>query len=379
MRVVVATQLPEARQQLRQTALWMGLECDATDCVAFADLPVRLSQGGVSLVLAAADPDPEALLQALAEAAGHSAAPVVAVGPAGNSQQVLRILRGGAREYVDQARLRDEFPEALERLRHAGAVEYRQGRTVAVIAAHPGSGVTTLAANVAFAVASRHSQPVALAELGTGVPELALDLDLKPPHGVADLLRDWERLDAGMMRQSLVEHAAGVQVLAHPPGTLEPAAITPPAMRQAVLLLRTLFDYTVLDLGHSLTAAALEALRLADSVVVVVRLDVPGLRLSRRFLRQLAERGVPEAKVKVVGNRYGQRHQLAWKKVEEALGTKVLVWVPDDAGALNAALNDGKPLTEAAPRAAVTRRIYELAGHVNGHVPVPEPAAGRAG
>jgi pilus assembly protein CpaE len=364
MRVVVAAESTEAREQLRQLVLGVGLECGAADCVAFADLPMRLASTGTDLILLAVGASVSPVLSIIPSAL--HIAPVIVVGPPADPQTVVQVLRSGAREYVVVERFREEFPVALERLQQAGAIHFQIGRTVAVIAANPGSGVTTVANNLAFALADKHPGKVALAEVGSGVPETALDLDLQPQHTVEELIHDWERMDARMIRQTLVAHAAGVQVLAHSPETLEPTPITPAAMRQTVLLLRTLFDFTVLDLGHSLTDTAREAMNLSDTVVIVVRLDVPSLRLGRQFLRRLAQRGVPASKIRLVANRYGQRRQVAWKKAEEALGLKVHVWLPDDPATLNHALNQGQPLIQTARRAQITRRLDELAQQVNG-------------
>jgi pilus assembly protein CpaE len=365
MRVVVATDNAGQREQLRLLALAMGLECRAPDSVSLADLAVRLSQPA-DLVLVEAGAEPGPAQEAIRYAAAHTTAPVLAVGPAAGSEEIVQWLRSGAREYVDQARFREDLPAVLQRLRPATGEARQPGRTVAVIAAKPGSGVTTVATTLAFALAQTYPRQVALAELGPGVPELALDLDLEPRHTIADLVRDWDRLDATAIRQALVEHPGGVQILAYPPEVLEPVAVPAPALQQTTLLLRHLFDFSVLDLGYSLNEATLAALRLADCVVVVVCLDVPSLRLGRQLLRRLRDHGIPERKVRTVANRYGERNQIAWKRAEEALGAKIDVWVPDDSGTLNRALNHGKPLTETARRAGITRRIDQLAREVNG-------------
>jgi len=365
MRIVIASGAPALRDELRKTVLGLGFECGAGDCVSHSDLPVRMAQGA-DLVLVGTSGSQEEVLEAIRHVREHGSAPVLAVGPANDAQLILQTQRHGAREYIDQSRLGEDFPPALERLRREGAMRTRQGRTVAVISAHPGAGVTTLATNLAFALAEKYPGRVALAELGTGVPELALDLDLRPGHTAEELVSDWERMDARMLRQTLAEHPAGVQILACAPEALAPVMLPQQAMRRTIVLLRSLFDFTVLDLGYSLSAGALESMAIAESVVVVVRLDIPSLRLGRRFLRQLAERGVPEHKLQLAGNRYGQRGQLGWKNIEKALGASVLVWLPDDPAAVNEALNNGKPLLQTARRSKITRRIAQLAEHLNG-------------
>jgi pilus assembly protein CpaE len=360
MRAVIADESSKLGDRLRQVVLGVGLECGAADRVSYANLQGRLTQAPADLVLVVLGADRSdglALIQELA----RTSLPVLAVGPSSDSQQILQALRAGARGYMDEAHLREELLGALEKLHAAGSVPFRRGQTIAVLAATPGTGVTTVASSLAFALAERAPQRVALAEVGSGVPDLSLNLNLDPRHTVADLADQWERLDATMLRQALVEHPAGVNVLAYKPETLNTAPIQPTAMRQTVILLSALFDFTVLDLGHSTDVSRLEALALASSVVLVVRLDVPSLRLTRQLIRQLGLQGLPQDKLRVVANRYGQRKQVAWKKAAEVLGLPIQGWVPEDPATLNQAHNHGLPLVRVARRASITRTFDKLA------------------
>ncbi|MGH7170857.1 MAG: AAA family ATPase [Gemmataceae bacterium] len=366
MRVVVASENASQREQLRPRLLGAGLECGGADCVAFAELEARLAHAGADLVVVHIGAEPASAWPIIAKTAARVAAPVLAVGPASDPQFVIQALRGGAREYLDESKLREDLPTVLEKLRQSGALKYKVGRTLAVTAVCPGSGVTTVASNVAFALAGANPKQVVLAELATDVPSLALSLDLQPRHSVAELVRDWNRTDATMMRQSLAEHAGGVQVLAHVPETLTAAPVEPAAMRHLVLLLRTLYDWTVLDLGHSAHSAAIEAMLLADAVVVVTRLDVPALRLTRRYLKELADRGIPNERLRPVANFYGQSRQLAWKQAQDSLGMPIVAWLPDDAASLNQALNQGQPVVRMARGAKLSKRIQELAQQLSG-------------
>src|SRR5262249_28896677 len=133
-----------------------------------------------------------------------------------------------------------------------------------------------------------------------------------------------------------------------------------------LILLRTVFTTSVIDLGHSLSEEHLEAMRLSDVIALVVRLDVPALRQARQFLRQCTEKGVPRDRVRAIANRYGQRGQIAWKKAEEALGVPFTNYIPDDSGKLNQALNHGQPVVRYSRFAGITRRFAKLADQLNG-------------
>jgi pilus assembly protein CpaE len=367
MRIVVTQQDPKGPwDQIRQVVLSLGLECGPGDCVGFADLPVRLARAATDLVLVLVGDDHAAALTALYDAGHHTKAPLLAAGKAASAAETRPLTSCGAAEYLDRDRLREDLPAAIEKLNQAGLLPGGgRGRMIAVTAALPGTGVTTVAASLAFALAEQRPFRVALAELGQGVPELSLALDLHPGHGLEELNANWERLDAAMLRQMLAAHAGGVHVLAHKAEALAVPPLDPPALRQLLVLLKAGYDHTVIDLGHPAATDA-AALTLMDLVVIVVRLDVPSLRLSRRYLRRLTDLGVEKGRFRLVANRYGQRRQVGWKQAEEALGHPLMDGIPDDPATLNQAVNQGEPLIRSARRATITRSFARLAGALHG-------------
>ncbi len=267
----------------------------------------------------------------------------------------------GARQFLASSCLRDELLGALEKHAQAGDIVYQRGKLFGVTGAIPGSGVTTLAIHLAFALADPKTRPTALAEIGNSVPEIALDLDLTPRHALGDLIVNWQRMDATLLRQAIMQHSSGVGILADVPGSLTASPFTPEAMRQLLILLRALYPFSVLDLGHTMDAPRLEALGFVDDILLVVQLDVASLRLGRRLLHCLQEKGVPIEKIQVVANRYGQRGQVAWKKAEEVLGRPVREWIPDSPAKVNTARNEGLPLAQVSRRSAVTRAFNRFA------------------
>jgi pilus assembly protein CpaE len=366
MRVVVAQEQPANCEAIRQLLLGMGLECGAGDCVSHADLPVRLAQNPAELVLVRAGSEAAATVGVIRQALTLTRAPVMVMGSATDAGHILLYLQAGAREFLDEARLQENLENALEKLRLSGDSRQGQGVVIGVVSPTPGSGVSTVAVNLAFVWARDRRNQVALVEMGRGAADLALALDLKPRHTVTDVHQDHDRLDARLLRQSMLEHPGGVQILTHKAGALTVDPLPPRTVRKSVILLRTVYAVSVLDLGHDLGEEHYEALRLCDFVPVIVRLDVPALKHVRRFVQELEKSGVPPARVQLVANRYGQKGQIAWKSAEEAVGGKFAGWITDDPARVNAALNVGQPVVHASSYSRITRCFHKLAEQLDG-------------
>jgi pilus assembly protein CpaE len=366
MRVVVAREQPGGSEAIRQLLLGMGLECAAGDCVAHADLPVRLAQNPTDLVLVQTGAESSAVVGAVRQALPLTKAPVMVMGPAADAGQILQYLQAGAREFLDESRLQENLESALEKLRQVSESRQGQGTVIGVVSPSPGAGVTTVAINLAFVRAREYPNQVALVEMGRGAADIAFALDLKPRHTVADVHQDHDRLDARLLRQSMLEHPGGVQILTHKPGALSVDPLPARTVRKSVILLRTIYAVSVLDLGHELGEEHYEALRLCDSVPVVVRLDVPALKHARRLVQELDKRGVPRERLQLVANRYGEKGQVPWKNAEEAVGGKFAGWITHDPGRVNSALNQGQPVVKTNSYSGITRRFVKLADQVNG-------------
>jgi pilus assembly protein CpaE len=291
--------------------------------------------------------------------------PVLVVGPATDPKVILRVLRDGADHYVDEAALAAERAALLPRLHPEGGGPAEPGRFLALLAAGGGSGSSTLAVNVAAVLAQQH-QSCALVDLKPGVGDLAALLDLKPTYTLADLCADATRLDQAMLERSLVRHASGVHLLAPPRTLADVRHVTAVGIRQVLALARSLFPYVVGDLDDCFHEEQVEALRHADVVLLVLRLDFTSLRHARRILEQLEQLGVAREQVRVVVNRYGQPEELPAASAERALGLKIAHYVPDEPKTINRANNTGTPAVLETPRARVSREITQLAASVNG-------------
>jgi pilus assembly protein CpaE len=361
MRVVVASESALEREQLRQAAQGVGLDCAATDCVTPDALAARLADVGYGLAILGVGLNTPAGLAAIHGVESRTKTPVCVVWDPDAAVDLPALLRAGASAYIRRTDMQTDLLGVVQQLRSDGDIKVAWGQVIAVTGGLPGVGVTTVATNLAFALAEKYPGRVALAQLTDGIPDLALNLDVSPAYPLAELAEGWYRLDGGLMRRCMVDHPAGVSVLADQVDRRDAVQWQPAAMRQLLVLLRSRFDFVIADLGHALDNARREAIRMADAVAVVARLDVPAVRVTRDWLTRLREMGVAYDRLLGVVNRTGQKEQLSWKTAREALPMTLGESIPDDPARTNHALNTGRPLVQSARNAAITAGFARLA------------------
>src|SRR5439155_19691086 len=120
----------------------------------------------------------------------------------------------------------------------------------------------------------------------------------------------------------LVRHASGVSLLAPPRTFADAIHATSEGIRQTLALARYLFPYVVIDLDHSFREEQVQALRQADTILLVLRLEFTCLRNMRRVLDYLRQLGLNLERMRLVVNRYGQAEEVPAATAEEARGLK---------------------------------------------------------
>ena len=148
------------------------------------------------------------------------------------------------------------------------------------------------------------------------------------------------------------------------------ALVTREDLQRVIGLLKATFTHLVLDLSKGYTAIDLVALEMANHILLVTQLDLPCLRNVVRLMMSFGNMNGMADKVKIVVNRVGlESGQITLKKAEETIGREIFWQLPNDYRTMIEARNNGVPLIEQAPKAAVTQSIIALAKTLSGDVP----------
>jgi pilus assembly protein CpaE len=350
--------------------IWLEAECSRYEF--FADV-VAQTHPDIGLVCIDADPQKGLDLVRKITASSHECAMLV-VSSSNDGGQILQALRAGAKEFLTQPVRIEDLLGALGRIgeRRFGAGENkpRGCQVIAVAGAIGGVGTTSLAVNLGCALAQDPKNSVALVDLDMCLGDADVFLDSIPDYTLVDVAQNVTRLDFTLLKRSLTKHSSGLYLLPRPVRLEDVHLITPDDLQRVIGLMKATFTHLVLDLSKGYTAIDMIALEMANYILLVAQLDLPCLRNVVRLMMSFNEMEGFADKVKIIVNRVGlDNGHITQKKAEETIGKEIFWQLPNEYRVMIEARNNGVPLREQSPKAAITQSIAQLAASLSDDVP----------
>jgi pilus assembly protein CpaE len=358
MRVSVISDREALGTKIREALVAAGQDCPSGHVFRIDEAESLLVRSRPELVVAVTGRDADTAIHTISRLRDLVPGRVLAVGPVSEPKLVLRVLRGGADDYVDEDEIETEIASALTRLSAGRTERIAPGRVIAVLGVSGGSGASLIAANLAVAMAKTHEKSL-LVDLRSRCGDLAAMLDLKPSHTIEDLCRNSSRIDRVLMEQTLLKHATGVNLLASP--SRYGAVLEADSVTTVFDLGRGMFARTITDIDAALPEESLVTLRTADVILLVMRMEFNSLRNAKSMLEHLERQRVDPKQIVLVGNRVGQPKEIPAVKIEEALSRKFFAKLPDDPKAALGSQNNGVPVLKEWPSSRLSKGLVALA------------------
>ncbi|MFO1539478.1 MAG: response regulator [Chloroflexota bacterium] len=317
---------------------------------------------------------------------------IVMMSVQGESDYLRRSMLAGAREFLVKPFSSDELcaairqvhvrerekigrivPAATAAAQPAG--EKGKGKVISVFSPKGGVGRTTIAVNLAVALASGFGRSVALVDACLQFGDVGVLLNLNPrTRSVMDVLvepgRSSEAIDA-----ALLGHSAGVRVMLAPPSPEMAELVTVDHLRRVIERLRETHDYVVVDCPPVFQDHTLAVLDASDLILGVLTLEITSIKNVRLFLELAHQLGYPEERIRIVLNRADSAFGIRVVDVEATIGRKVDHTVVSDGRKVVYALNRGVPFVWSALQAQVSQDIVTIARSVVDQAPVEPTAA----
>ena len=274
---------------------------------------------------------------------------IFAVAGAVDADLVIQSMRAGANEFFAWPPPAETFEEALRRTsvrRAAAPAANNQASTMVFFGAKGGAGTTTLAVNCAVEIA-RLKRRTLIVDLKAGLGEVTLFLGVRSRYTMLDALDNLHRLDQEFMKELVVKHKSGLEILAGSDLFDRPGASDSGALEEVFRLLGRQYENIIVDAGAQMNACAVATLYTADTIFLVANPDVPSVRNAQRLLDRIGQLGASGDRVQVLLNRAAEPYPIPPQQIESALGHPISQIFLSDYKTVSTALNSGVPLATA--------------------------------
>jgi pilus assembly protein CpaE len=316
-------------------------------------------------------------LRASAPGAGIFAVAVVA-----EPDLILQSMRAGANEFFTWPPVDETFQGAVRRTaarRETASGARPSAVTLVFFGAKGGAGTTTTSVNCGVELARLSKRPTVIVDLKPGLGEVALFLGVRPRYSLLDAIDNLHRLDREFLKELVVKHKSGLEILAGSDQFDRPGANDGSAIEELFRLLARQYEYIIVDAGSQINSCTVTALYSADTIFLVANPDVPSIRNAQRLLDRVRQLGACGERVRVLLNRAAEPFPIPAKQIEAALGHPIHHTFPSDYKTVSTALNSGVPLALAGNSdiAAQFDRFTRAILEPGAAAPAPQPGRRR--
>ena len=285
-------------------------------------------------------------------------------------------LNAGATEYlIKSSQAIPALEESFTRL-FSGSTEQKPaeapsreekdpGLLIVFLSAKGGTGTSSLCANLAMNI--KQSQPearVVVADLILPIGSIGQIVGYEGKLNlitVADLPSG--QTDEEYFHRNLPEPGLWkFQLLAGSPDPQHGNILKGERIEQIVDVLRSAYDFVILDLGRSLSRIGLPLIQKADLITLIVSTDQSTIQLTRTVWDYLQTQGIDDQRIYAILNRAVGLEGLTKTEAEEIIGLKIKTTMPYLGSNFALANNLNQPITTKYPTDTASIIFKETAG-----------------
>jgi pilus assembly protein CpaE len=236
---------------------------------------------------------------------------------------------------------------------------------VVVFSGKGGVGKSLIATNLAVALAA-DGERAAIVDLDLQFGDVAVMLHAEShPTAIDALAQQGEQVDAEFIEEVMATGPEGVRALLAPASPEFADLVNTANLRAILRELAKEYDHIVVDTPSHLEERNLEAIEMADQIVVVTSFNFAAIKDTKVTLKLLQSLGVDRDKICVVLNQTRAKVSFQRSEVEESLRFRVLTVLPFEPR-LDDFIDNGQQIVTAEPKAEFSKQFRLLVDHIAG-------------
>ncbi|MCR3921645.1 MAG: response regulator, partial [Firmicutes bacterium] len=237
------------------------------------------------------------------------------------------------------------------------------GNVTLVFSGKGGIGKTTIAANLAVVLAQNEKKKVALVDFDLQFGDISVMLNLNDGNNISDLVQATDTIGEEILADYLIRHFTGIDILPAPLFPQDAEYVTSEHTEMILQLLKKNYDYIVVDTAATFHEINLQAMEIADQILLVVTRDIAAIKNAKTSLN-IMESLQYRNKIRVVLNRSDQDLGVEVADLEKGLEITVSHQVNGDEKSVISAINKGVPVVVSQPSADISKSLRRLGDRI---------------
>lgn len=300
-------------------------------------------------------------LQRLADVCDASTR-VIVLGHVNDVLLYRELIRSGISEYIVLPASAQQIVTSITEL-YASEGAAPIGRTIGFVSAKGGAGGSTVAHNVAWAIATALRQDCLIVDLDLPFGTAGLNFNQDPPHGIADAVLANQKVDQTMLDRLMSKAANHINLLTAPATLDRTWDFEEREFEQVIEICQKSVPVIVLDIPHVWNAWTRHTLAAIDEVVIVVEPDLANLRNAKNLADSIKALRPSEGAPSLVINKQGvpRRPEINANEFASSVECQLIGQIGFDAALFGTAANNGQMIAEVAANNKVND-VYRAIG-----------------
>jgi pilus assembly protein CpaE len=249
------------------------------------------------------------------------------------------------------------------------------GRIIAVVGAKGGVGASTVAHNVAWAIARDLALDSVVIDLDLAFGTASLDYNKDPLQGIANAVFSPDRPDTAFIERLLAKCNDHLSLLAAPAALDRVYDFGVDAFDAIFDTLRMTTPCIVLDIPHQWSGWTKRALVGADDILIVAEPDLANLRNAKNMLNLLKSARPNDRPPLYCLSQVGmsRRPEITPREFAKAIESQPIASIPFDPRLFGTAANNGQMIAEISAKHRTSRMFLQIAQQLTGRGDAKKP------
>ena len=299
---------------------------------------------------------------------------VVVIGSINDVAPYRELVRRGVNDYVVGPVETIDVVRSICSL-FAASEAVASARVIAVVGAKGGVGSSTIAHNIAWAIARDIALDSVVIDLDLAFGTAGLDYNQDPLQGIANAVFSPDRLDTSFMERLLSKCSDRLSLLAAPATLEQVYDFGANAFDSIFDTLRMTTSCIVLDVPHQWSGWTKRALVGADDILIVAEPDLANLRNTKNMLNMLKASRPNDRPPLYCLNQVGmpRRPEINARGFVKTIESPPIAAIPFDSRLFGMAANNGQMIAEISANHRTAKMFLQIAQRLTGRGETKKP------